>query len=141
MALVGDRERERTSALLRRHYLEGRLTVEELGERLGLALEARDHADLRRAMRRLPAGRSSALAVRDSLEPALSTVQRLVSATLRALAWLFMSFVLLVLFAGWLIDNGPHLDGLLAFPAAWLALTWLLLRGGRRRHRPALPHR
>jgi hypothetical protein len=139
MALVGDRERERTSALLRRHYLEGRLTVEELGERLGLALEARDHGDLRRALRRLPAGRSSALAVRETLEPALSAVHRLAVATVRALAWLLMSFVLLLLFAGWLIDNGPHLGGLLAFPAAWVALTWLLLRGGRRPRRARRP--
>ena len=120
MALVGDRERERTSALLRRHYLEGRLTVEELAERIELVLRAREHGDLRAALRRLPAGRSAALAVRGAVVFAVKTA-----------VWLVGSFVMLVLFAAWLIAHGPQLDGLLGFPLVWLALTWLLWRGPR----------
>jgi hypothetical protein len=131
VALVGDRERERTSALLRRHYLEGRLTVEELADRVELALHARDHRDLRAACRRLPVARSAALVVREALEPA----HRAAVLAVKTFVWLLGSFVILVLFAAWLIDHGLQLDGLLGFPLAWLALTWLLFRRGARRAR------
>jgi Ca2+/Na+ antiporter len=141
MALVGDRERERASALLRRHYLEGRLTHDELEERLGVALDARDHSDLRVALRRLPAARSTALVVRDALEPTLSAAHRLAVTALKAIVWLAFSVVLLVVFAGWLLEHGPRLDGLLGFPAAWLALSWLLWRARLHGRRPAPPRR
>lgn len=136
MALVGDRERERTSALLRRHYLEGRLTVEELAERVDLALHAREHGDLRAALRRLPAGRSAALVVRDAVEPSLAVARRAAVVAVKAAVWLVGSFVILVLFAAWLIGHGLQLDGLLGFPLVWLALTWVLWhrpRSARRR--------
>ena len=54
MSLVGDRERERAASALRRHYLQGRLTAEELGERIHMALRARSTSDLRDALRDLP---------------------------------------------------------------------------------------
>ena len=53
MALVGDSERERTVASLRRHFVEGRLSVEDLGARAELALGARSRAELRTALRDL----------------------------------------------------------------------------------------
>ncbi len=53
MALAGDLERERTVASLRRHFVEGRLSVEELGARAELALGARSRSELRTALRDL----------------------------------------------------------------------------------------
>src|SRR6266536_2745540 len=95
MALVGDRERERTSALLGRHYLEGRLTVEELAERVELVLHARDHADLRAACRRLPAAPIASL----SLEPALSFARGIAVLAVKTLVWLLWLAVTRLLFA------------------------------------------
>jgi hypothetical protein len=133
MALVGDRERERASALLRRHYLEGRLTVEELDRRLDLALRARDRSDLLSALRQLPLGRSGSLLVRDAAQPRLHAVRRAAVVALKAVVWLVASFVLLVLFAAWLLTHGFQLGGLIGFPLAWVAVTLLLWRPASRR--------
>jgi len=54
VALVGDQERERAARQLRAHYLRGRLTEDELGARLALALAARSSREVRRAFRDLP---------------------------------------------------------------------------------------
>ncbi|GAA2871832.1 DUF1707 domain-containing protein [Streptosporangium fragile] len=51
---VGDAEREVAMAALREHYAQGRLTREELDERLGLALSARTGRDLARVGADLP---------------------------------------------------------------------------------------
>ena len=55
MSLIGDRERDRAALELRRHYLRGRLSVEELDRRVSLAVAARSSRDLGRALRDLPA--------------------------------------------------------------------------------------
>jgi hypothetical protein len=52
---ASDAERERTVELLRGHAAEGRLTMEELGERVGRAYEARTRAELEEILRDLPA--------------------------------------------------------------------------------------
>jgi Domain of unknown function (DUF1707) len=52
--LVSDREREYTVGLLRRHWLDGRLTEEEFEERVGEAWRARFAGDLWQALRFLP---------------------------------------------------------------------------------------
>ncbi|HEY9522005.1 MAG TPA: DUF1707 domain-containing protein [Thermopolyspora sp.] len=51
---IGDREREEAMAALREHYAQGRLTNDELDERLGTALTARTGGDLRRITADLP---------------------------------------------------------------------------------------
>ncbi|GIH99645.1 DUF1707 SHOCT-like domain-containing protein [Planobispora takensis] len=51
---IGDAEREATMAALREHYAQGRLTHEELDERLGLALTARTGHELALARQNLP---------------------------------------------------------------------------------------
>ena len=51
---VGDAERERVVAALRDHAAAGRLTVEELSERLDRAYAARTAADLSELQRDLP---------------------------------------------------------------------------------------
>ena len=51
---VGDADRERVTARLREHFAEGRLTSEELDERITAALSAKTVGDLRRVMADLP---------------------------------------------------------------------------------------
>ena len=47
---VSDADRERVAAGLREHFAEGRLSQEELDERLSAALGAKTAGDLRRVM-------------------------------------------------------------------------------------------
>jgi hypothetical protein len=51
---VGDADREAVAAQLREHFADGRLTHEELNERLDQAFAARTKADLNTVMRDLP---------------------------------------------------------------------------------------
>jgi hypothetical protein len=51
---VGDAEREAVAAQLREHYADGRLTLEELNERLDQAFAAKTKTDLNTVMRDLP---------------------------------------------------------------------------------------
>ena len=51
---VGDADREAIAAQLREHYADGRLTLEELNERLDQAFAAKTKADLNTIMRDLP---------------------------------------------------------------------------------------
>jgi Domain of unknown function (DUF1707)/Cell wall-active antibiotics response 4TMS YvqF len=52
---ASDAERETTVALLRRHAVDGRLTLEEFAERMSLAYEAKTRDDLDELTRDLPA--------------------------------------------------------------------------------------
>ena len=54
---VGDAEREAAAAELREHYASGRLTLEELNERLDAAFAAKTRGDLTVVMRDLPSAR------------------------------------------------------------------------------------
>jgi Domain of unknown function (DUF1707) len=51
---VGDADREEVAAQLREHYADGRLTLEELNERLDQVFAAKTKADLNIVMRDLP---------------------------------------------------------------------------------------
>ena len=51
---VGDADREAVAAQLREHYADGRLTIEELNERLDQVFAAKTKADLNTVMRDLP---------------------------------------------------------------------------------------
>jgi len=51
---VGDADRDAVAAQLREHYADGRLTLEELNERLDQAFAAKTKADLNTVMRDLP---------------------------------------------------------------------------------------
>ena len=51
---VGDADREAVAAQLREHYADGRLTLEELNERLDQVFAAKTKADLNTVMRDLP---------------------------------------------------------------------------------------
>jgi DUF1707 SHOCT-like domain len=131
--LVGDRDRDRAALELQRHYREGRLTTDELGQRLETALRARNGAQLRRALRDLPAWWADSPALRSPLR----LLRNAAFVVAGAVVWLFASVGLLIAFVAWLAAEGPGLGGLLAFPLIWFALTWLLWRGNRRlRARP-----
>jgi hypothetical protein len=68
---VGDAERDEVTSALHEHFAQGRLTQDELEERLTATLSARTVGDLRKVTRDLP-GAPAALAPagRDSWEPA-----------------------------------------------------------------------
>jgi Domain of unknown function (DUF1707) len=51
---IGDADRERVTARLREHYAEGRLTQEELDERISATLNAKTFGDLRPILADLP---------------------------------------------------------------------------------------
>jgi Flp pilus assembly protein TadB len=129
--LVGDPERDRAAHELQRHYREGRLSADELAQRLETALRARDAGQLRSALKELPgverwAFRSPARSARNAA---------ILAGT--AVVWLFWSIGMLVAFVAWLAANGPSLGALVVFPLLWFAVSWLLWSGGkRRRSRP-----
>jgi Domain of unknown function (DUF1707) len=127
--LVGDPERDRAANELQRHYREGRITTDELGQRLETALRARDGAQLRLALTDLPTWRWSDWA---ALRSPVRLVRNAAIVAAAAMIWLCSSFALLIAFVAWLVANGPTLGGLLVFPLLWLAMTWLLWRGSRR---------
>ena len=136
MPLIGDQERERAAAVLRRHYLQGRLTVEELSERLAVALRARHDGEVRLALTGLPPLRSDrAAAIGSGVGQALRRGAFLVAVwTL----WWAASLVLLAGFVGSLLLQGLTLTNALVFPALWVAATLgarHLTRRGRRARR------
>src|ERR1700689_2054971 len=51
---IGDADREAITAQLREHYADGRLTLDELNERLDQTFAAKTKADLNTVMRDLP---------------------------------------------------------------------------------------
>jgi hypothetical protein len=119
VALAADGQRERTVAVLRRAYLEGRLRSEEFAERTGRALAARTTAELRELVRDLPwlaevAGRAARYAT-------------------LAVIWLVGSIVLCLAFVAALLPGGMSGTEALVFPLAWAILTAGAWRAARRR--------
>ena len=127
MARVGDRERERTAAELRRHYLDGRLSEEELDARLDATLRARTRLDLVLASRSLPRH----VPVHEFAASTSHAVSRALAFVLLAGLWSLGSFVLLVALV--VVGLAGDVSGTtaLAFPLAWLAMTWLVWRQWR----------
>jgi Flp pilus assembly protein TadB len=128
--LVGDRDRDGAAHALRRHYAEGRLTTDELGQRLESALRARNGTQLRSALSDLPSAWRwlDLQAPRSPLRAARNAA--IVMGT--AVVWLFWSVGLLAAFVAWLAARGPSLGALLIFPVLWLVLSWLLWHSSRR---------
>lgn len=61
---IGDAERDTAAADLGEHYVAGRLTLDELNERLGQVFAAKTHGQLWKVMADLPAGTPPATAAR-----------------------------------------------------------------------------
>ncbi len=129
MNRIGDRDRDRVAASLRRHYLQGRLSVEEFAERTELTLRARSDRDLRLALHELPSlWRSLDEIVGPAAKAAAQTAARAVVLLALMSFWGFLSLVLLLAFAIALLINGPSLTEVVGFPLAWLGLTYGLWR-------------
>src|SRR3954451_13916140 len=133
--LVGDPERDHAAHELQRHYREGRLSADELAERLETAFRARNAGELRSALKELPglerwaAPEAAPQALRSPARSALNAA--ILAGT--AVVWLFWSIGMLVAFVAWLVANGPSLGALLAFPLVWFGASWLLWAGSKRR--------
>jgi Flp pilus assembly protein TadB len=133
--LVGDPERDRAAQALQRHYREGRISVDELAQRLETVLHARNATQLRSALKELPGVERWATpeAVRQALRPPARSLRNAAILVGTAAVWLFWSIGMLVAFIAWLAGNGVSLGALLVFPLLWFAVSWLLWHGGKRR--------
>jgi len=133
--LVGDRERDRAAHELQRHYREGRLSLDELAQRLETALRARNGGQLRAALSELPGagGWPAPEAVREAMRSPGRAVRNAAILAGTALAWLFWSVGMLVAFVAWLAANGPSLGALVVFPLLWVGVTWVLWSSSKRR--------
>ncbi|HEX3687996.1 MAG TPA: DUF1707 domain-containing protein [Gaiellaceae bacterium] len=132
--LVGDPERDRAAHELARHYREGRLSADELAQRLETALRARNAGQLRSALKELPLERWAAPeAVRQALRLPARSMRNAAILVGTAVVWLFWSIGMLVAFVAWLAGNGASLGAFVVFPLLWFAVSWLLWAGGRRR--------
>lgn len=115
---TSDADRERVTARLREHFAEGRLTSEELEERITAALSAKTFGDLRHIMADLPdpapvpppsmpsrpwvAARPGALAWRGPRILPLAMIALVAALVIPGVGWVFLAFfkVMLVL---WLV--------------------------------------
>ena len=131
-SLVGDPERDRTTHELKRHYREGRISVEELADRLETALQARDGRQLRSALSELPGRWATPEAVREGLRSPAKAIRNAAILAGTAIIWLFWSIGMLTAFVAWLAANGPSLGALVAFPLLWFGVSWLLWNGSKR---------
>jgi uncharacterized protein DUF1707 len=124
MALIGDRERDRAANQLTEHYLQGRISLEELTERLELALTARRRSEVRRAFTELPASwREQVAGARSGLDAWWRAACHAALVLAVWVLWAAVSFTLLVGFVISVLVQGLSLANGLLFPALWLAST------------------
>jgi Domain of unknown function (DUF1707) len=124
MALIGDQDRDRAVESLGRHYARGRLSIEELAERVEVALAARRDSDVRVALTDLPSGwREGPGGVRSGLEDAWRGVRRTAFVIAVWLLWWVASLVLLIGFVVTAIVQGVSLANVAVFAALWLVCT------------------
>ena len=108
---ISDADRERVAARLREHFAEGRLSSEELDERISAALSAKTFGDLRRPMADLPdpapvpprdrqsppwAVRRGAVFRRGPRILPLAVFALIAALVIPGAGWLFLAFVQLV---------------------------------------------
>jgi Flp pilus assembly protein TadB len=123
--LVGDNERDRAAVTLREHYARGRLTVDELSDRIARVVAARSQREIRRAMSGV--GSESAEIVERGRNAA-QAVLRGAALVLFTGAYLLFSFALLLVFALTLLLHGASTTAAVAFLVTWLVPTYLLFR-------------
>jgi hypothetical protein len=133
---VGDHERDRAAASIQDHFVKGRLSLDDLGTRIDLALHARTRSELRAALHGLPAQwqRSNEL-----LAAGASVVHRgarLLAFFATAAAWAVCSFALTIPFAVMLLAVGPSAALAAVFVALWGAMSFALWRPWFRSRRP-----
>lgn len=128
MALVGDRDRDRTASALRRHYVEGRISADELADRLDEALHARTRVDLMLAARSLPGHSPLQELLGPPARAASQVVGRAFLLLVLASVWIVASFVLLLTFAAAVLLHGATATTVVGFPLGWALLTWIVWR-------------
>ena len=130
--LIGDQERERAAAALRRHFASGRLSVAELSERVDLTLRARSRRDLSSAMAGLPmVWEDLPAVVHHAADRVHRGVRRVRLLLVVARVWTRLTFVLALLFGVALIAGAPVATALGAFFVAWALAgfaTWRVCR-------------
>ena len=132
VVFAGDQDRERATAVLREHYVGGRLTLDEVTERIGRVLTARSQAELRSALAGLPGfPEAGDLAARG--RSVARTALRGVALVVFTGAYLMFSLTLLFVFALTLLLQGASGSMLLGFLLVWLVPTYLLTRLWRRK--------
>lgn len=128
VSLVSARDRELAAVALRRHFVSGRLSTDELGERVRAVFQARSRADLRQALEGLPPVWRDG----DELRRLGLVVRRGAILAGVAALWLLFSFVMLLVFAITAVAHGMSTGGSLGFLVVWLAVTILAWRVGRK---------
>jgi hypothetical protein len=131
---ASDADRERIAARLREHFAEGRLTREELDERIAAALSAKTYGDLRRVMADLPEpGMAPQLwAWPPAVAPRPVVVRS--GPPLLPLAFLLLFLAVLVPGGGWLFFGFLQMFLVFALIAAGVAI-FAASRARRRLHR------
>ena len=128
VALVGDRERELAAASLQDHFAKGRLSLEDFGTRIDLALHARSRSDLRAALRDLPTQWRKSNELIAAGAGAFRKGARLLVFFVTATVWAICSFALAIPFAVTLLALGPSAVVAIVFAAFWGAMTFALWR-------------
>jgi DUF1707 SHOCT-like domain len=121
---VGDRDRELAASALRKHYVSGRLSTDELEQRVGMSLQAQSRRDLNKAMRGLP------LVWEDVRVP--PRVQRSAQRARRFLrlvrSWFKVNVLLGVALAVALLVGAPIAESVGAALLAWSLATYAFWR-------------
>src|SRR3954447_21847748 len=138
MARVGDQERERAARQLRGHYLRGRLTEDELDDRLAVALTARSHRDVSRAFDDLPAGwRDGVEEVRAAFDETRVALRRVGVVVAAGAIWAVVSLAIVLGLALAAAIGDVSEQAVAAVVLVWLLVTYLagraVLRTFRRR--------
>jgi hypothetical protein len=128
VALVSTRDREGAAEALRRHFVNGRLELDEFSDRMKLALQARNGRQLRRALWGLPPLWRDGDEIRNVVQAAK---RRVVMAIIAAL-WIVASFVLLLSFAVGAVAHGATTGAAMGYALAWLVVSVLALNARRR---------
>ncbi len=130
---VSDADRERVAARLREHFAQGRLSTEELDERISATLGAKTFGDLRRVMADLPepalvppqarrsapwAGRQGAVLGRGPRILPLALFALIVALVLPGAGWVFFAFLQLVLVL-WLVACVAGIFAVARFRRHW----------------------
>jgi hypothetical protein len=128
MPVVSDGERERAAAALRQQFVHGRLSTEELAERVELALRARNRRDFQRAFRGLPPVWLDGDELRRLGREAKRTVVRLFVAA----AWALVTLVLLIALAADAVRDDMTLHNATTIAVVWVGATALAWHFRRR---------
>ena len=133
MALIGDRDRDRAAAHLTRHYVRGRLSLDELTERLDLALSARRDSEVRDAFRGLEAPwHEQAAVARQAVEGTWRAARRAAFAVALWSLWWVASMFLLIGFMVTLVAGRVTWTNAAVVVALWLGATFAVRRTTRR---------